>query len=138
MLPLVATDGGVRLQLETGIEAHRRRFGAWGGGLWLPECAHAAWLDPLLEEAGAHASCVDLTDLLGYGAPEQLRPLRRDAGPLPVPVDRALMDLVWHTSGYPSAGPYRNTRRYTEYRHTPWAAALAAPRVSSAVWAEAS
>jgi 1,4-alpha-glucan branching enzyme len=38
-----------------------------------------------------------------------------------VPIDRALMDLVWHTSGFPSAGGYRNTRRHTEHRHTPWA-----------------
>ena len=121
VLPLLATAAGVRLQLGAGIASHRRRFGHWDGGLWLPECAHAPWLDPLLEEAGVHAACVDLTDVLGHGAPAQLRPLRSDAGPLLVPIDRALMDLVWHTSGYPSAGAYRNTRRYTEHRHTPWA-----------------
>ena len=121
VLPLLATAAGVRLQLEAGIASHRRRFGHWDGGLWLPECAHAPWLDPLLEEAGVHAACVDLTDVLGSGATAQLRPLRSDAGPLLVPIDRALMDLVWHTSGYPSAGAYRNTRRYTEHRHTPWA-----------------
>ncbi len=38
-----------------------------------------------------------------------------------MPIDRALMDLVWHNSGYPSAAAYRNTRNHTEYRHTPWA-----------------
>ena len=54
VLPLLATDAGVRLQLETGIASHRRRFGAWHGGFWLPECAHAPWLDELLEEAGVH------------------------------------------------------------------------------------
>ena len=37
---------------QTGIASHRRRFGAWGGGFWLPECAHASWLDEVLEEAG--------------------------------------------------------------------------------------
>jgi 1,4-alpha-glucan branching enzyme len=103
-----------------GIESHRTRFGHWDGGFWLPECAHAPWLDPLLEEAGVHATCVDLTDVLGHGDAAQLRPLRSAAGPLLVPVDRALMDLVWHLGGYPSAGAYRNTRRHTEYRHTPW------------------
>jgi len=41
-----------------------------------PNCAHAAWLDPLLEELGVHACCVDLSDVLSIGAPEQLRPLR--------------------------------------------------------------
>ena len=104
VLPLLATAAGVRLQVGAGIAAHRERFGHWDGGFWLPECGHAPWLDPLLEEAGVHAACVDLTDVLGYGAPAQLRPLRSDAGPLLVPIDRALMDLVWHTSGYPSAG----------------------------------
>ena len=36
------------LQLRAGIEAHRARVGdgAWGGGFWLPECAHAPWLRP--------------------------------------------------------------------------------------------
>ena len=59
VLPLLATDAGVRLQLETGIASHRRRFGAWHGGFWLPECAHAPWLDELLEEAGVHVTCVE-------------------------------------------------------------------------------
>ena len=121
VLPLLATTAGLRLQLETGIAAHRRRFGHWHGGLWLPECGYAPWLDEGLEEAGVHAACVDLTDVLGYGAPAQLRPLRTGAGPLLVPVDRAIIDLVWHPSGYPSHGAYRDTRRYTEHRHTPWA-----------------
>ena len=67
-------------------------------GCWLPECGYAPWLDEELEEAGVHAACVDLTDVLGYGAPAQLRPLRTGAGPLLVPIDRAIMDLVWHTS----------------------------------------
>ena len=61
VLPLLATEAGVRLQLETGIASHRARFGDWGGGLWLPECAHAPWLDAALEEAGVHATCVDWT-----------------------------------------------------------------------------
>ena len=121
MLPLLATTAGLRLQLEIGITAHRGRFGTWQGGLWLPECGYAPWLDEELEEAGVHAACVDLTDVLGYGAPAQLRPLRTGAGPLLVPIDRAIMDLVWHMSGYPSHAAYRDTRRYTEYRHTPWA-----------------
>ena len=120
VLPLLATTAGLRLQLD-GITAHRRRFGTWHGGLWLPECGYAPWLDEELEEAGVRAACVDLTDVLGYGAPAQLRPLRTGGGPLLVPIDRAIMDLVWHTSGYPSHGAYRNTRRYTEHRHTPWA-----------------
>ena len=61
ILPLLATDSGISLQIQTGIASHRRRFGEWGGGFWLPECAHAPWLDSLLEDAGVRASCVELT-----------------------------------------------------------------------------
>src|SRR5450631_774651 len=38
VLPLLATDAAISLQVQTGIAAHRRRFGAWAGGFWLPEC----------------------------------------------------------------------------------------------------
>jgi 1,4-alpha-glucan branching enzyme len=121
ILPLLATAGGVRLQLETGIAAHRARSGGWAGGLWLPECAHASWLDPLLAEAGVRATCVDLTDVLGRGDRAQLRPLRSAAGPLLVPLDRALLELVWSPRGYPARGAYRDTHRLTEHDHQAWA-----------------
>jgi 1,4-alpha-glucan branching enzyme len=121
VLPLLATDAGLRLQLVTGIDAHRRRFGEWAGGFWLPECAHAPWLDPLLEEAGVHATCVELTDAFGVGAREHLRPLVSDAGPLLVPIDRQTMDLVWAMDGYPSHAAYRDSHERTPHDHTPWA-----------------
>src|SRR5206468_1970097 len=63
VLPLLATDAGIRLQVRTGIDAHRRRAGGWEGGFWLPECGYAPWLDPLLGQEGVRAVCVDLTDL---------------------------------------------------------------------------
>ncbi len=119
VLPLLATSAGVRLQLRAGIDAHRRRFGGgWGGGFWLPECAHASWLDPLLEEAGARAVCVDLTDVLAPD--EHLRPLRSPAGPLLVPIDRATIELVWSRGGYPADPRYRNYHAFTPHRHRAW------------------
>jgi 1,4-alpha-glucan branching enzyme len=121
VLPLLATDAGVRLQLAAGVASHRARTGSWDGGLWLPECAHAPWLDPLLEEAGVHLACVELTDVFGEGAPEHLRPQRSPAGPLLVPVDRAVMALVWDERGYPSSAAYRDTHHLTAMRHQAWA-----------------
>jgi 1,4-alpha-glucan branching enzyme len=120
VLPLVATPAGVRLQLDAGIAGHRARFGGWQGGFWLPECAHAPWLDALLEEAGVHATCVDLTDVLGYGSERQLTPYATEAGPLLVPIDRAVMELVWSDGGYPSAGAYRDYHHRTVHDHHPW------------------
>jgi 1,4-alpha-glucan branching enzyme len=118
VLPLLATSTGVRLQLLTGVAAHRERFGEWGGGLWLPECAHAPWLDDLLEEAGARLSCVDWTDVLGPGAHA---PRRTEAGVVLVPLDRETVDLVWASGGYPSQAPYRDSHRLTARSHRPWA-----------------
>jgi 1,4-alpha-glucan branching enzyme len=117
VLPLLATDAGVRLQLRAGTEAHRARAGRWGGGLWLPECAYAPWLDPLLEEVGVHATCVDFTDVLD----DPLRPLATEAGPLLVPIDRPVIELVWSRDGYPSRGAYRDSHRMTVHHHHPWA-----------------
>jgi 1,4-alpha-glucan branching enzyme len=121
LLPLCATDAGVRLQVESGIAAHRARFGRWSGGFWLPECAYAPWLDPVLAGAGVKAACVDLTGHFGLGADEHLRPLRPPGGPVLVPIDRATIDLAWADGGYPAAGAYRDHHRHTTFRHRPWA-----------------
>jgi 1,4-alpha-glucan branching enzyme len=121
VLPLVATAAGARLQVGTGVAAHRERFGAWRGGFWLPECAHAQWLEPILEEAGVHTTCVDLTDVLGRGSREHLRPLLGEAGVRLVPLDRETIELVWSDHGYPADGGYRDYHARTRMDHRPWA-----------------
>ena len=122
VLPLLATGAGVRLQVATGVVSHRRRHGGWEGGFWLPECAHAPWLEPLLLEAGVRATCADLTDVLGGpGAPAHLRPLRTSAGLLVAPLDRATVELVWSHRGYPAHGAYRDYHHHTIHHHRPWA-----------------
>jgi 1,4-alpha-glucan branching enzyme len=118
VLPLLATEAGLRLQVETGIAAHRARFGEWGGGLWLPECAHAPWLDEPLDHAGVHATVVDWSDVLGSGVHA---PRRSPAGLRLVPLDREVVDLVWSPGGYPSHADYCDTHNLTERRHGAWA-----------------
>ncbi len=145
VLPLLCTDAGIELQLLTGIESHRRRFGEWSGGLWLPECAHAPWLHQQLEEAGVRSCCVELTDRVGLGDargvadrvglgdargvadrfglddPRHLRPLQTDDGPVLWPIDRATIGLVWGDHGYPASPGYRAYGHRTERDHRIWA-----------------
>ena len=120
VLPLVASDTGLSVQVQTGIASHRRRFGAWQGGFWLPECAHAPWLDPLLEDLGVRATCVELTSVFGCADPRHLQPLSVTDGPVLWPIDRATIDLVWGGRGYPAAGAYRDYHRHTTHRHHVW------------------
>ena len=121
VLPLLATDAGARMQVDTGVNAHRARFGeSWGGGFWLPECAYAPWLGPLLREAGTRRTCVELTARFGAGARENLHPWLSDAGLVLVPIDRATIELVWSDAGYPAAGAYRDYHHHTVHHHNPW------------------
>ena len=123
VLPLLCTEAGLELQIALGIAAHRRRFGdrrPWAGGFWMPECAHAPWLHPALQDAGVRATCVELTGRLGRGDARHLRPLRTDDGPVLWPIDRATIDLVWGADGYPARAAYRAYDRLTDRHHRIW------------------
>jgi 1,4-alpha-glucan branching enzyme len=120
VLPLLATDAGVALQVQTGVASHRRRFGHHGGGFWLPECGYATWLGPLLEEAGVRSVCVELTQLFGLGDERHLRPIASGDGPVLWPCDRETIALVWGERGYPAQAAYRDYYAYTTYRHHAW------------------
>ncbi|HLI32324.1 MAG TPA: 1,4-alpha-glucan branching protein domain-containing protein [Solirubrobacteraceae bacterium] len=122
ILPLVASDALARVQVQSGVRAHRARFGAhWRGGFWLPECAHAPHIEPILAEAGARVVCVEWTQALGAGAIAHLRPYAGVGGLVLVPIDRLLIDRVWGAQGYPAHGVYRDTHRRTVHNHNPWA-----------------
>ena len=121
VLPLLATDAGLRLQLRSGIAAHRARFGeGWRGGFWLPECGYAPWLERSLEDAGVSAVCVELTNRFGLGAREHLCPIASESGVLLAPIDRATIKLVWSDAGYPAHGAYRDYHHHTVHHHNPW------------------
>jgi 1,4-alpha-glucan branching enzyme len=109
VLPLLASDTGLALQIQSGIGSHRRRFGDWSGGFWLPECAYAPWLDDVLEQAGVAAVCVELSALFGLGDERHLWP-----------VDRQTMALVWSEQGYPSHAAYRSYHAKTPRHHRVW------------------
>jgi 1,4-alpha-glucan branching enzyme len=121
VLPLLATDVGLRLQVGTGIASHERRFDRWDGGFWLPECAYEPGLEGQLARHGVRAFCVDQTDVHGLGALEQLEPVRTDAGPVAVPIDWQTVGLVWHDAhGYPTHSVYRDYHARTVHDLKPW------------------
>jgi 1,4-alpha-glucan branching enzyme len=122
VLPLLATDAGLDLQLATGIAGHRRRLGAWQGGFWLPECAYVPGLEHGAARHGVRAFCVDQTDAGGRGADCQLEPIATGAGPVALPIDWQTVELVWSDrSGYPADPRYRDYHRGTVHHMRPWA-----------------
>jgi 1,4-alpha-glucan branching enzyme len=134
LLPLVATDPGLRLQLRTGVAVHERRFGGFGGGLWLPECAYEPGLERDLGEHGVQAFCVDQTARHGLGAPEHLDPVLTEAGPVAIPLDWQTIQLVWDDrTGYPAHPVYRDYHRRTVHDLRPWTNGGGAYRRDAAV-----
>ncbi len=121
VLPLVASERVGKLQVATGVASQRRRFGAFGGGLWLPECAWAPQLERVLAPIGVRYVCVDRTRELGIGALEHLEPVALRSGLVAVPIDWATVALVWdERTGYPTAPEYRDYYRGTEHHFNAW------------------
>ena len=121
LLPLLASEAGLRMQLATGIVSHRRRFGAFGGGFWLPECAYEPGLEQRLADHGVRAVCVDQTAAHGFGTLDQLEPVLTTAGVVAVPLDWLTVERVWsHVDGYPSSPAYRDYHRRTLHDRHPW------------------
>jgi 1,4-alpha-glucan branching enzyme len=121
VLPMVATDAGLRLQVAGGVASHEHRFETWSGGFWLPECAYRRGLERDLIEHGVRCFCVDQTDALGLGSLDQLEPIATAAGPVAVPVDWELVRHVWDgTDGYPANPAYRDYHGRTVHDLKPW------------------
>ena len=99
VLPLLATDRGVELQVSTGIASHDRRFG-WDGGFWLPECAFSPGLEGVLSRHGVSHFCIDQSRWEGDG--ESLAPVRTGADQIAFTIDWEAVSWLWDLSGYPS------------------------------------
>lgn len=121
LLPLLASDAGLRLQLATGARSHERRFTQWRGGFWLPECAYAPGLERELADAGVRVTCVDQTSVHGFGAHENLEPVLTPSGVVAVPIDWQTVQLVWNgLTGYPATASYRDYHHRTTHDLRPW------------------
>jgi 1,4-alpha-glucan branching enzyme len=118
VLPLVATDNGLRMQVEGGVAAHRERLGPWSGGFWLPECAYRPGLEDHLARAGVRAFCVDQTDVAD--PLDHLQPIAA-GGAVAVPLDWRTIALVWDDRGYPADPVYRDYHAQTVNGMRAWA-----------------
>jgi 1,4-alpha-glucan branching enzyme len=117
VLPLIATAAGRRLQLETGLRSHRRRFGA-PAGLWLPECAYEEGLDSLLAELGIAWFA---TDQSSREPPlDALVPIVSAGGPVALTIDWEAVSWLWSAAGYPSAPSYADFHRKSLRGARPW------------------
>jgi 1,4-alpha-glucan branching enzyme len=121
VLPLLATEPGIRLQVANGTASHERRFGGWSGGFWLPECAYRPGLERDLAEYGVRCFCVDQTESLGHGSLAHLEPIATDAGPIAIPICWEMVSLVWDIAdGYPANPIYRDYHGRTVHDLKPW------------------
>ena len=122
VLPLLATDAGLRLQVGAGVASHEQRFGAdsWRGGFWLPECAYAPGLERHLAPYGVRTFCVDQSDAWGLGSLDHLEPVATPSGPVALPVDWQTVELIWGAAGYPADQRYRDYHGRTVHDLRPW------------------
>jgi 1,4-alpha-glucan branching enzyme len=116
ILPLLATREGRRMQIETGVRSHRRRFGS-SRGFWLPECAYEPGLEPLLAESGVEYFCTDQSR--HEPAAAALRPVR-SRGLAAMTIDRVAVDWLWAADGYPSDSGYADFHRKSLRGTRPW------------------
>jgi 1,4-alpha-glucan branching enzyme len=121
LLPMVATEQGLGLQIGSGITGHRRRFDHWGGGFWLPECAYTPGLERALSDRGVAAFCVDQTGRPGWEGFNQLEPVETPQGAVAVPLDWETIGLVWDSKcGYPSHPAYRDYHAKADFDLKLW------------------
>jgi 1,4-alpha-glucan branching enzyme len=99
VLPMLASDRGVDLQVGTGIASHRRRFG-WTGGFWLPECAYEPGLEEKLARHGVEWFCTDQS--ASESGDQALAPVGTEAGPVAFTIDWPAVSWLWDMQGYPS------------------------------------
>src|SRR5437588_1679962 len=117
LLPLVQqqSNAAARAQVLVGRDVYVDLFGAPPSGFWLPECAYAPGLDPILQEANIRWFVLDAHGLL-FGNPQPQRaiyaPCYTPAGPAAFARDRDSSRQVWSAEeGYPGNPVYREFYR---------------------------
>lgn len=117
VLPLLATLGARRLQIDAGLRSHTRRFGD-SVGFWLPECAYEPGLERLLAERGLSYFCVDQS---AHGDPlDALTPVATPAAAVGFTIDWEAISWLWSLEGYPSHPDHADFHRQSMRGARPW------------------
>lgn len=96
-------------QLQTGLQTHKRIFGAAADGIWIPECAVAAGLGDALARSGVQHAVVDPAAISGGARPV----FAGSSGVAVIPIDWDATRLVWGPNvGYPAGEWYRDFHTY--------------------------
>jgi 1,4-alpha-glucan branching enzyme len=118
-LPLMATEAGVRAQVQVAAANYRKHFGRSPRGIWLPECAYVPGVDRHLREAGIEFFFVD-THGIAFGTPRPrygpFRPVFCPSGVAAFARDAESSKQVWSSEqGYPGDTDYREFYRDLGY-----------------------
>ena len=109
----------VRVQVELGIESHRRNFGVHPHGFWLPECGYYEGLESILADAGIDYYISAAHGVL-FGSPSPANgtyaPIKTPDGVAAFPRDVYTATWVWSSEqGYPADPAYRDFYRDIGY-----------------------
>jgi 1,4-alpha-glucan branching enzyme len=117
LLPLLQQQSrqAARAQVLIGRDVYVDLFSVEPSGFWLPECAYAPGLDPILQEANIRWFVLDAHGLL-FANPQPRRaiyaPCYTPAGPAAFARDRDSSRQVWSArEGYPGDPVYREFYR---------------------------
>ena len=116
LLPLL-TDAPLALeaQVRVAIDQHRLLFGHGPRGFWLPECAYAPGVEPVLRAAGVEWTVLEAHGVLGATPPPErgvLGPVRTPSGLACFGRDPSSARQVWSREvGYPGDPRYREFHR---------------------------
>lgn len=112
LLPLlIKVPEAVHGQIQMGISAYRDAFGKEPAGFWLPECAYAPAIAPMLHDAGIRWTLLEEHGLTGSNQATEsspFHPARASSGLAIFGRDPESSRQVWSAeSGYPGDPRYR-------------------------------
>lgn len=118
-LPLIKQPSLAYLQIEVGMREHERLLGRRPNGIWLPECAYAPELSPLLQECGIQYFIVDhhgFVNAMPQPTAMHYAPIDTGGGVFAFARDPDSSRQVWSThEGYPGDHDYREYYRDIGY-----------------------